>query len=531
MINGVLRHFGLILVLAALGGHLATAENVGAALTAMTGAHTRVVWLRQTDKGSHPNLADHDGTNAQYALMGFDSEDGKERQILPGPRSYANPWLTYDGLRIIFSDTVNRALCIVDWNGKNLKQLVRDDIYFGLCYWIDPENGDEWAYLSDHYTWNDPERNGPDANWVRSCAPGHGVYRIRLDEPKRRETVWTKTTVEVRFRLSADGKFAGGGFPWPNAGVLNLADGTLTQVGQGCVTNLAPDNSYRLFHMTGSHKDLAFYDAGGANQRLISLVHNAPDFGSGCAWAPKWSNDVRFITMCGPFPRGHWNYAAANIYFGKFNEPFTGLEWLRLTHVDAFETSAYAWIEQAGVRFGPVDGLQVTRLQAQVAKLRRAKNLEPLVKELRVLAEGANAEDAAEAKGIIAHLEQWVQDRLASARGQEAEAPDHAQAIYQSVATRYHGLSAGDEAEARLKDPVFERNCRAWACLSALRAEERELVDGGGGQRSAKDQRWAALNKPALEKMVANAKKLKQTFAGTSALELGLAILKKYDLE
>ena len=42
-------------------------------------------------------------------------------------------------------------------------------------------------------------------------------------------------------------------------------------------------------------------DYGPANVRTI-MLNDAPGFNGATVWVPVWTNDVRFTTMCGPFP-------------------------------------------------------------------------------------------------------------------------------------------------------------------------------------------------------------------------------------
>ena len=55
---------------------------------ALTGSRTKIVWTRGD--------RDNGGT-----LMGFDTEEGKERVIVPAPEVCSVPWFTPDGERIV----------------------------------------------------------------------------------------------------------------------------------------------------------------------------------------------------------------------------------------------------------------------------------------------------------------------------------------------------------------------------------------------------------------------------------------------
>src|SRR3989442_511504 len=78
----------------------ALADGPGARLRALTGAHTRVVWVQ--GDGTDPETE-----GDQLILMGLDSDDGKgERVILGQRRSYTKPRLTARTNRIVFSSRI-----------------------------------------------------------------------------------------------------------------------------------------------------------------------------------------------------------------------------------------------------------------------------------------------------------------------------------------------------------------------------------------------------------------------------------------
>jgi hypothetical protein len=219
---------------------------------------------------------------------------------------------------------------IAGWDGRGAKKLVDG---FGLCVWNDPATGKEWLYFSDK-------------------AYGVRIDRCPIDSTAHRELVWNRSAVSIRFRVSADGKYGGGEFPWSKAGVVSLPNGTFSEYGSGCNSMIAPDNSYRFYHMLGTHREITMYDSGGTNSRNINLG-SAPGVGSRNLWIPKWSNNPRFFTMSGPGgPEGSFH----DIYFGEFDSSFTKVEkWLRITdNPDTADIYAYAWVGDASrILFDP----------------------------------------------------------------------------------------------------------------------------------------------------------------------------------
>ena len=284
-------------------------------IKSFTGSRTKIVWAKAVG-----NVYEADLISANYELIGFDTYDGIQRQILPGPASCANPWITPNGERVVFSSWTDTMVYIVNWNGSNKKILMKG---FALCVWGDPADGKEWVYVSDK-------------------PYGSRIVRYQIDDTSRNELVWDKTDVSIRFRVSADGTRGGGEFPWPKAGEVTLPNGTFTSYGSGCNSSMAPNNSYRFFNMIGSHKEIVMCDDGPNNQRTI-LFDKAPGIDSSTAWIPKWSNDVRFFTMAGPTNNPN---VLSNIILGAFNTEFTDVDrWLQITGTsDSFENYAYAWI-------------------------------------------------------------------------------------------------------------------------------------------------------------------------------------------
>jgi len=319
---------------AALAAEPAKGKAVAAAIEKLTGARTKIVWVRSVVAGKGHVDAD-DGIF--YQLMVFDTHEAKERVLLPGPASCAYPWITGDGAHVVFTLLGGAGkVCVVDWDGTNRKELSDG---FALALWRDPASGVQWIYVGNNYAQNDyRDRNHATA----------GITRYRLDNPSVKELVWNKTYIlEQRVSLSGDGKRLGSGFPWPHQGVADLASGTWKKYGQGCNSSIAPDTSYRFFHMNGNHIDITMYDDGGANPRVIP-VNCKP---GGMFWSPKWTSHVRFLAVAGPFAAG-FNYApGSNIHIGRFDEAFAKVEaWAQVSDGPVRDTHGYAWIETPEIR-------------------------------------------------------------------------------------------------------------------------------------------------------------------------------------
>jgi hypothetical protein len=185
--------------------------------------------------------------------------------------------------------------------------------------------------------------------------------------------------------VSQDGTHACGAFPWQHIGIATLAyksDGAPDPERSerkdyifGCFPGISPDNEYRMFALQGNHKQIAMFDAGGRNRRLID-VSSMPGVNGQAICETRWSYDPLFFVCMGPE-----HGKTKSIYMGKFDEKFTRMEaWAQLGFSPmsymrarglACPDSEYglwphAWIaaaDAAGEK--PTDGFQAKTLKAQ----------------------------------------------------------------------------------------------------------------------------------------------------------------------
>jgi len=285
----------------------------------MTGARTKIVWVHGViGKG---RARGWDGTEPEYELKAFDTAEGTPRVLLPGPACYANPCISPDGTAVFYSDARSNTICRLNWDGSDQREFGKGYV---LCAWRNPADGSQWLYFTD-----------------QGYMKGQ-VVRCRIDDPAVRETVWERDQAAHTLSVSADGTHAGSEFPWPLAGVAVLPNVSWKQYGSGCNACIAPDNSYRFLHMgeEASHGGVIFYDDGGANRRVI-LFDNVPGRPRSDSWVPRWTNDVRFLTLNCPIGDD-----GADIYLGQFSDSFTRVEkWVQITDQPGQDTKACGWIE------------------------------------------------------------------------------------------------------------------------------------------------------------------------------------------
>src|SRR5437899_2671484 len=124
-----------------------------------------------------------------------------ERTLLAEVRNYVKPLFTPDGKRVIYSDRYGKDIFVVNWDGTGQRRLGAG---FAVEVWADPTGGDTWVYAATQ------------VGKINSIN-FKSVKRTKLDGKTRWEPVWDKTEISPdNFQLSADGRHAGGEFPWPH---------------------------------------------------------------------------------------------------------------------------------------------------------------------------------------------------------------------------------------------------------------------------------------------------------------------------
>ncbi|MEX0678411.1 MAG: LamG-like jellyroll fold domain-containing protein [Pirellulales bacterium] len=323
---------GALLFFLVTGGAIAFFGGIfGDKVERLTGAHTRVVWMRDVE--------DNRGTRGEtenYRLMGYDSRDGRGvRKILGARGNYFRPLLTPDGRRVVYSKFAAREVWMVDFDGGNLRKIGPG---IAASLWRDPATGVSWVY--------------------GAAAPADApLVRYPLDDPSKVETLWTKTPVTPvmpgNLQLSADGLKMAASLPWPVSGLAQLPDGAWTQTDRGCWPAIAPDHSYLSWTFTGSHRHLHMYDVW-ANRDWKVQITKAPGMEDEEVYHPRWSNHARFMTFSGPYKKKgkkkknvlQMAGADVDINIGRFNEDFTGIEaWVNVTESDRAEFFPDVWIE------------------------------------------------------------------------------------------------------------------------------------------------------------------------------------------
>ena len=318
-----------LLLLAGCGGNANSPTGPGSELYALTGAPARAVWVQ--GDGTDPRAA-----GDQLILMGLDTQDGRgERTILPERRSYVKPMITPRGNRIIFSSRVEPGppeTFIVNFDGSGLRKLAPG---FALAVWENPVDESEWVYIGTDNIKHDFKT----------------VTRFPIDAPDKREPVWNASLVSMdTFQVSADGRFAGGLFPWPHAGIADLKKGTVTRLGDGCWPGLTRARGPLFWYFDGAHRNLTMVDVA-AESRWMVNINSAPGFDGAEVYHPRWTNHPRFMTISGPYNQGGPNQARTGgpqveVYLGRFSQDFARIEaWARVTNNSGGDTYPDVWLD------------------------------------------------------------------------------------------------------------------------------------------------------------------------------------------
>jgi hypothetical protein len=299
----------------------------------LDGSRLRIVWVQEMGEGGDPFAK---GGNLR--LMGLDTGDGQEERVILGTvGNYAKPLITPRGDRVVYTDRLRKKVYVVNWNGSGLRELFGG---FGLAVWRDPRDGREWVYYGLEET---KEEHCP------------AVYRTFLDNPGAGELIWNRTPVSVdSFQISADGRMAGGNFPWPEGGVVQLPNGSMKVYAKGCWAALTTVNAKPLYWIfDGSHRNLTLVNPENKKKWQINLS-SAPGIGGHEVYHPRWSNDPRIMAMTGPYKVGSGANRIAGggreveIYIGRFNADLTKIEsWWQATRNDRGDFFPDVWVAPA----------------------------------------------------------------------------------------------------------------------------------------------------------------------------------------
>ncbi|HEB69641.1 MAG TPA: hypothetical protein ENI88_08470 [Desulfobulbus sp.] len=298
------------------------------------GAPARLVWVQ--------DLGDNTDVSAQsnhLRLMGYDSEDDQgERVILPGPENFYRPLIAPSGNRILFSEYKKNQVQIVDWSGRNRRDLTTGR---ALAVWRDPADGIDWVYVG-----RSPEGYQK---------PGSTrLYRVQLDNPAIEEPVWEAMPFGDAVHLSGDGRYFSAEIANADCALIDTERGQARRYGKGCWPGVSPDRAFRFWFFDGSHRNLEMVDTRQGTRNRIHIAA-APGIAGNEVYHPRWSNNSRFMVMTGPYKirQGGNNIrgggAGVEVYAGRFNTAYTEIEaWFRVTNNQRADFYPDMWVAETG---------------------------------------------------------------------------------------------------------------------------------------------------------------------------------------
>ncbi|MEZ5432887.1 MAG: hypothetical protein R3F31_17335 [Verrucomicrobiales bacterium] len=168
--------------------------------------------------------------------------------------------------------------------------------------------------------------------------------------------IWNATESGQEFisylQISGDGRRVAEVFPYPKAGVADLASADFTQLQRGCWPGVAPDSSERAWVFHGSHSALSLYDTPTSPVRNAPLQHHPGISRTVCFI--RDGRMMRLPTVTAP----EWQ-AETELYLGQFDPAFTKIgTWIRVTYNEVPDYFGDAWLARAA---GGIPAEQLTR--------------------------------------------------------------------------------------------------------------------------------------------------------------------------
>ena len=141
-------------------------------------------------------------------------------------------------------------------------------------------------------------------------------------------------------------------FPWPGAGVADVANKTWKKLGEGCYTSLSYARGPLFWYFDGAHRNVTMVDVDTGTRWMVNL-NGAPGFEGAEVSHPRWTNHPRFLTLTGPYNQGGPNQSRTGgkqteVYVGRFSADFSKVEaWARVTNNAWGDSHPDVWIDAA----------------------------------------------------------------------------------------------------------------------------------------------------------------------------------------
>jgi len=303
------------------------------------GSRAKVVWARATGD----NHSDTFVEKPIHQLWKLDSDVGEEQLLIEDLGNYRRPLITPDGEGVVYSDHLTNRMHFIQWKGSGRKNLGTG---IALDVWEDPKTGKTWIYFAPNSELSTGQTKAP------------SVSRFPLDKPEAREPVWNSSEVGLdNFHVSKDGKTFTALFPWPQAGVADIAAGTWKKVLRGCWPSQAPDGSGVVWVFDGPHQNVNFFAQSPKDQSWKSWkvsVSDHPDLEGHETYHPRFGNHPRLFSVTGPYlhtpdeggPHILAGGASVEIFLGRFAPDLGKVEeWWQITDNQSGDFYPDVWVE------------------------------------------------------------------------------------------------------------------------------------------------------------------------------------------
>jgi len=481
-------------LLAGLAGPATAEESTAARIRKMTGARTKIAWIRGSEGKGHPfgPIDANEPPIWRIIVLDTDENGGTERVLTPEPSTYSHVMIAPSGKRVVWTVGPEKAktgeVWISDWDGKNAHKLL--DVKMAVAVAEDPP-GTEWVYVKE----------AENSNKIQP------VYRYQIDDLTKKELVWDKNNTNDKWEVSRDGKYAVTRWNAGPVGICALPNGDPKLVSDGgCTPGMAPDLSLVTHMRAQNHSGIYVYNRDGSNKRYIDFASQAPGASEVRGTPQFWwcgfaRYDKRFYTFSGPHPNMQYSPQGSNIYFCRFNEKFDNFDrWIVVTDDPEMDTQPYAWIEpKVKGRAEAVKAALAEAAGKQMADaealLEEKKHWEASVRLEAVIAVAPRSEQAGKAreqlkalradKLVWAAVEKGRLEHKAAQALAEYEKGEKKRAIaerfvaLEALAKNFPGTEAGrtaaERAAAMRADPevmrqirmeAAERDCKGWLSMA-----------------------------------------------------------------
>ena len=316
-----------------------TAEPSKSLAEFSNGQRTKVVWARATENNDDDTFV----ARPVHQLWKFDTKIGQEELLIGDVGSYRRPLITPNGEGVIYSDQKNNRMHFLEWKGTG-----REILGAGLALdvWQDPQTGKAWVYFA------------PESTLIMGQTRAPSVSRFPLDDPHARELVWDGGEIGLdNFHVSKDGKSFTGLFPWPHAGVADIASGTWKKILRGCWPSQAPDGSGVMWVFDGPHQSVNFFAQNPKDKSwktwLVSINDHSELQGHE-VFQPRFSNHPHLFSVTGPYlhpsetggPDILAGGSGVEIFVGRFAPDLGKVEeWWQITDNESGDFYPDTWVE------------------------------------------------------------------------------------------------------------------------------------------------------------------------------------------